>query len=175
MAPLLSIPDIIDFTKFFENGIVYPDKNDVSKLESVDWIFFEHLLVRVLIPLATLVFFYGSITLKIQTAQAVLRNIDGNHKTKKRRKLQMIFWIVFAFIFLSLIPRLLYRSLEYFDPAEKGEWMRAIVNMMVTTNSSLNFIIYCLLDKTFKRINSEMTSYLRDSYIKFFHGDSTIS
>ena len=153
LTSALCVPDVVDLFQFFENGTVILDK-EFADLEGEDWIFFEALGIRMIIPTILIVVLNGAIFLRIREARLLLNIKMPEHQQRRSQTVRILFLIVFVFILCSVIPRLAFRIMFKYAKDMK-EWMKPFTNLLIIVNSSVNIFIYCYVGTDFRRNSIE--------------------
>jgi len=174
IMPVLVITVSYNFPRFLErkyfiiNGTLQSNRSDFSSAESYKYgyYFIASTVINSLIPMLSLAFLNGSIILVVKRVSKNLRKMSDisleNHQKSKTN-------ILFAVVVFSLIcnlPRVIYKSLYYFGSdgdefREKWWFIVPIKKLTMMLNSSINFVIYCLLGKKFRKELCRLTKKLK--------------
>ena len=163
IIPVFIITISYNFPRFFErkffivNGTLESNKSELSKKESYKygyW-FIASSSFNSLIPMLSLIFLNSSIALTMKRTSRNLRKLSSESSSGSRKhKTNILFAVVIVF-FICHFPRVIYKCLYYFgssDDAFRQKWwfIVPIKKLTLIMNSSVNFVIYCLLGQTFR-------------------------
>ncbi|XP_051158767.1 FMRFamide receptor-like [Leptopilina boulardi] len=112
----------------------------------VHWLYF---FVYYACPFAALVVFNTAIYKRVRKANRDLQHMS-RHQRREIGLAMMLICVVIVFIICNILPMVsnVYENLYTNPPV----WMVQIGNLLVTINSSINFIIYVIFGRKFKRI-----------------------
>ncbi|XP_043500458.1 FMRFamide receptor isoform X1 [Polistes fuscatus] len=120
--------------------------NDLYVTVYVHWMYF---FVCYSIPLIALIIFNVAIYRRVRKANRDLQQLT-HHQRREIGLATMLLCVVIVFVICNILP-LTSNIMETFigDPPR---WLVQIGNLLVTINSSINFIIYVIFGRKFKRI-----------------------
>lgn len=139
--------------------VVHVQRSDLrnSKTYYLVYKFIFYLFFRSLGPLLALIFLNVRLIMALSTVRRRQKSMTKRHRNRENITLMLVV-VVTIFIFCeipSLILRLLVSGREY-------KWFKiellplqyanCISNALLTINSSVNFLIYCLIGKKFRKI-----------------------
>ena len=159
-----NLPRFFERQYFIVNGTLESNTTEFSHSESYKfgYHFLASTIINTLIPMASLVVLNGAIIATITRNSRQLQEVVGCDSHRRKNMTNILFSIVTCFIIFHL-PRVIYKSLYYFgnsDDAFRRKWwfIVPIKKLTLMMNSSINFVIYCLLGKTFR---NELYRFLR--------------
>ena len=105
-------------------------------------------IIRLIIPLLAMVFLNGLTFATIYKTRRFLRKRHPCHGTTS---LMILIWIVLIFLILISF-RMAFWFLFHLCPQNRGNWfwITPVAHLASITNSSVNFIIYCLVGRSFR-------------------------
>ncbi|XP_011159970.1 FMRFamide receptor isoform X2 [Solenopsis invicta] len=112
----------------------------------VHWMYF---FVYYMFPFIALVIFNTAIYLRVRKANRDLQQLS-RHQRREIGLATMLMCVVVVFLICNILP-MVSNAHETFI-ADPPQWMVQIGNLLVTINSSINFIIYVIFGRKFKRI-----------------------
>ena len=160
IVPVLIISLCYNLPKFFErkfffvNGTLVTQDQEFRSEETYKHAY--HLwgdtIFMTIIPLLVLFYLNGSIIARIKKTSKLVVNLGKTHQKKGASTIKILFWIVLIFLVLHA-PRLTYKFVFYLGPEDKSIWnlVRPVARLALISNSSANFVIYCLVGKTFRK------------------------
>ena len=106
------------------------------------------------IPFAALLFLNGSIIATITKTRKETRQLENNESKCEPNAIQILFWIVLIFLVLNSFP-VAFRFLFILGPNDRAwrktwYWLSPVHHLALITNSSVNFLIYCMVGRTFR-------------------------
>ena len=152
---VLFIDFAFTFPKFLE--IKYSFKNDKLAYEIQDFKKTKHykygyhlwasVIFKSIIPLVSLLFLNGSIIATIKGN----RHPQSSQTRREGNSTMILFCIVIVFLIFH-VPRLVHKFLYYLDHENERNWyiIYPIFRLALTTNSSVNFIIYSMVGREFR-------------------------
>ena len=165
ITPVVGITLVYNSPRFFQyhfyisNGTHVTElrdwvESDVYKTVYVTWI---QTFVESIIPMIVLLFLNGSMIIKMYFSTKKDTDEVINKKKKKKRKAttKILFGIYFVFL-LSHMPSSIVYMLDKFGGndqenfREKWYFLKPIEYLAVISNSSINFVIYCLVGTKFR-------------------------
>merc|ERR1712179_693471 len=104
-----------------------------------------------IVPLTALVFLNGSIIVTVCKTTKEATQLRKTHDKQGANTTKILFWIILIFFVLHS-PRVVYKFLFYLGPKDKTTWywVRPVAKLALITNSSANFLIYCMVGKNFR-------------------------
>ncbi|KAL0109321.1 hypothetical protein PUN28_014420 [Cardiocondyla obscurior] len=112
----------------------------------IHWMYF---FVYYMIPFVVLVIFNTAIYRRVRKANRDLQQLS-RHQRREIGLATMLLFVVVVFLICNIMP-MVSNAYETFI-ADPPEWMVQTGNLLVTINSSINFIIYVIFGRKFKRI-----------------------
>ena len=93
----------------------------------------------------------GSIIAKVNKTTKGAKQLRRTNEKQGANATKILFWVVSIFLVLHT-PRLAYKFLFYLGPKDKTTWywIRPVARLALITNSSANFLIYCMVGKNFR-------------------------
>ena len=161
IAPVLmisityNIPKLFERKFYFYNGSLIAESQAFRNDETYKHVYnlWGDILFNTILPLIALLYFNGSIIAKMKKTSKTVIQFGKTHQRKglSTNTTKILFWIVLIFLVLH-IPRMVYKVLFYLGPEDKTTWywVRPIARLALITNSSANFLIYCLVGKNFR-------------------------
>ena len=148
------------FPKFFErkfyfaeNGTLLVEDKEFRKNEEYmhGYNLWGSVICITILPLAALLFINGAIIAAINRATKGTLQLRKNHTKQGANTTKILFWIVLIFFVLHS-PRVAFKFLFYLGPEckESWYWVSPVARLALITNSSANFLIYCLVGKNFR-------------------------
>ncbi|XP_011631088.1 FMRFamide receptor isoform X2 [Pogonomyrmex barbatus] len=128
---------------------VYPTElrsNEYYVTLYIHWMYF---FVYYMIPFIMLVIFNTAIYRRVRKANRDLQQLS-RHQRREIGLATMLLCVVVVFLICNILP-MVSNAHETFI-ADPPQWMVQIGNLLVTINSSINFIIYVIFGRKFKRI-----------------------
>ena len=121
-----------------------------------------YFLFRTIVPLVTLIILNLRLIRALQ--QVHRRHRDMTRSSKHRENITLMLVVVVSVFIVCLIPDMTLRivaTLVYFFPSididlQTLRYINIITNMLLTVNSAINFLIYCLVGKKFRKILQKM-------------------
>ena len=163
VIPVLIIDILYNFPRIFErnyfivNGTLESNRREFSNRESYKYgyYFVASTVINSLIPMISLLYLNSSIILTIKRTSKNLRALGESSQENQRNKTNILFAVVIIF-FICHFPRVIYKSLYYFGSSadefrEKWWFIVPVKKLALMLNSSINFVIYCLLGQTFRK------------------------
>ena len=139
---------------YFENGTLVAKARAFRSNETYQHVY--HLwtatIVVSVIPFISLLFMNGSIIAHINKTSEKVKNLGRSHQRKGMNSTKILFWIVLMFLTFH-IPRVIYKCLFYLGPENRSTWywVEPYSRLSLICNSSLNFVVYCMVGKNFRR------------------------
>ncbi|XP_015591017.1 FMRFamide receptor [Cephus cinctus] len=121
-------------------------RSNLVYLSVVNWMYFVFYYE---LPFAFLVIFNHAIYQQVRKANRDLQHLS-RHQRREIGLAVMLLCVVIVFIICNILP-LATNIYENFR-GQPPNWMVQLGNLMVTINSSVNFIIYVIFGRKFKRI-----------------------
>lgn len=112
----------------------------------IHWMYF---FVYYMFPFIMLVIFNTAIYRRVRKANRDLQQLS-RHQRREIGLATMLMCVVVVFLICNIMP-MVSNAHETFI-ADPPQWMVQIGNLLVTINSSINFIIYVIFGRKFKRI-----------------------
>lgn len=112
----------------------------------IHWMYF---FVYYMFPFIALVIFNTAIYRRVRQANRDLQQLS-RHQRREIGLATMLMCVVVVFLICNILP-MISNAYETFI-ADPPQWMVQIGNLLVTINSSINFIIYVIFGRKFKRI-----------------------
>lgn len=112
----------------------------------IHWMYF---FVYYMFPFIALVIFNTAIYRRVRKANRDLQQLS-RHQRREIGLATMLMCVVVVFLICNILP-MVSNAHETFI-ADPPQWMVQIGNLLVTINSSINFIIYVIFGRKFKRI-----------------------
>lgn len=129
-----------------------------NKLYYLLYKFIGYLIFRSLGPLVVLVYLNVNLIIALSTVRRRARTMSRRHRNRENITLMLV--VVVTVFIICEIPGLIVRIL--FTGSWKYAWFsmeltnlryaNSVTNALLTINSSINFIIYCLIGKKFRKI-----------------------
>ena len=168
ILPVILISMGYTFPKFFErkwsNGTFERPDVEKNKLYVHSYHLWAEVICITMVPLASLLFLNGSIIVTIFKTTKGATQLRKTHNKQGANTTKILFWIVLIFLVLHS-PRVVFKFLFYFGPEKTTwYWVRPVAKLALITNSSVNFLIYCMVGKNFR---TELFKLL-----KMFHSGS---
>jgi neuropeptide Y receptor type 1 len=123
-----------------------------------------YFIFRAIGPLLTLIILNYKLIKALQEVRR--RHEDLTRSGKHRENITLMLVVVVCVFIVCTLPDLFLRLIvafrEFFPHLTRGlQWhwlsaMNAIANMLLVVNSSINFLIYCLIGKKFRKILTQM-------------------
>lgn len=120
-----------------------------------------YFIFRSLGPLCLLIFLNFQLISALRMVHRRQKEMTKRHKNRNENITTMLVAVVTVFIICEIpdsILRILYTVHIYSNPLNirSLRYFNIATNMLLTINSSINFIIYCLIGKKFRRILNSM-------------------
>ncbi|KAG7197872.1 hypothetical protein KM043_001683 [Ampulex compressa] len=112
----------------------------------VHWMYF---FICYLFPFLALVIFNVAIYLRVRKANRELQQLS-RHQRREIGLATMLLFVVIVFLICNILP--LASNIHETFIADPPLWLVQTGNLLVTINSSINFIIYVIFGRKFKRI-----------------------
>jgi len=116
----------------------------------VTWLY---LIFMYILPFTLLAVLNLLIYMEIRKATAIRNSLSRSQK--REIGLAMMLLCVVLVFFLCNILALIVNILEHFGGDIDITWLTQTNNLLVTLNSSVNFVIYCIFGDKFKRAGNE--------------------
>lgn len=121
-----------------------------------------HLICRTMGPL--LILFFLNINLIRALQQVKRKHKDLAKKSKNHENITLMLIVVVSIFIMCLLPDLVIRLIMTFRKFIPSltiniwhlRYLNSMTNFMLTLNSAINFLIYCLIGKKFRRILANM-------------------
>ncbi|XP_011879606.1 PREDICTED: FMRFamide receptor [Vollenhovia emeryi] len=120
--------------------------NDYYVTLYIHWMYF---FVYYMFPFIALLIFNTAIYRRVRKANRDLQQLS-RHQRREIGLATMLMCVVVVFLICNILP-MVSNAHETFI-ADPPQWMVQIGNLLVTINSSINFIIYVIFGRKFKRI-----------------------
>ena len=163
ILPVILINCVFYFPKLFEYEIVFAEGKYILKrtdlIDDVAYYYWAPIFVRYLFPIVALFFLNGSIIVTIYktTKEAKqLQKFQSKYRQNTTRILLyivMIFLICYSFQIARRIPDLVGIDEDISLWSLPLAWLAAIIN------SSINFLIYCMVGKKFREELFKLIKY----------------
>ena len=150
-----NIPKLIERKFNFSNGTLIAESESFRNDETYNYVYnlWGDILFNTVLPLIALLFFNGSIMVRMKKTSKTIIQLGNSYNRKGTGRIttKILFWIVLIFLILHS-PRVAYKLLFYLGPEDKTTWywVRPVARLALITNSSANFLIYCLVGKNFR-------------------------
>ena len=102
-------------------------------------------------PIAALFSLNGATMATIYKTSKATKHLRKTRSKHRRNTTKILFWIVLIFLILHSFP-LAFRYLYFLGPEDMTTWywVSPIAHLAAVTNSSINFLIYCMVGKSFR-------------------------
>jgi neuropeptide Y receptor type 1 len=148
-----NIPRFAEKSFVVVNGTVTQEKHPWAESQAYHSIYYlwAEILCLSILPLVLLLYFNGAIILHIYRSSAGVDCLGSCH-AKDARTTKMLFGIVCVFM-VCHTPCIVYRILYYLDKADIDRWISLvpIYKLALMVNSSVNFLLYCLIGDKFRQ------------------------
>ncbi|ELT97118.1 hypothetical protein CAPTEDRAFT_182197 [Capitella teleta] len=157
---------VIEVNKQCNTTYVKVDKSAMrqSKIYFLVYKTICYFIFRAIGPLLTLIILNYKLIKALQEVRR--RHEDLTRSGKHRENITLMLVVVVCVFIVCTLPDLFLRLIvafrEFFPHLTRGlQWhwlsaMNAIANMLLVVNSSINFLIYCLIGKKFRKILTQM-------------------
>jgi neuropeptide Y receptor type 1 len=148
-----NIPRFAEKSFVMVNGTLTQQKHPWVESQAYHMIYYlwADILCLSILPLVLLFYFNGAIIRHIYRSS---RDVDclGSCHVKDSRTTKILLSIVCVFM-ICHTPRIAYRILYYLDEADIDRWFSLvpIYKLALMVNSSVNFLIYCLIGDKFRQ------------------------
>ena len=150
-----NLPRFLERKFTFINGTLIGETQEWRKKEAYQhaYIFWASIIIDEIIPLGMLFYLNGAIIVRIKKTSRTVIELGKSHQKQGRTTCKTLFWIVLIFLALHT-PRIASKCLFFMGSNYKSTWygIMPFVRLALICNSSVNFIIYSLVGKNFRKV-----------------------